>query len=251
MKKIPNFQPGNFWIADSEGQPQLVYCIASTECCDEDGGWMRIAYLDMTEPNGKCPSGFDVVTDPKRACIRTNVPVSGGCTSVKYYTQGMKYTKVCGRVRGYQRGTTDAFAAYHNNDALTLNSGYVDGVIITQGQPIRGHIWTFAAGSDEIRVDKYGCPCTSGTFTGTVPQFIDNDYFCESGTATSGSDVFADDPLWDGQDCPSGNTCCTDRNPPWFCREVDPSTSVIELRVCTDSINDEDIQLELVEIYVQ
>ena len=250
VKKIPNFQPGNFWVADSEGQPQLVYCIASTQCCDEDGGWMRIAYFDMTNLDHKCPSGFDVVTNPKRACIRETAP---GCTSVKYYTQGIKYTKVCGRVRGYHESTTDAFEPYHSNNALTLNSGYVDGVIITQGQPIKGHIWTFAAGADETRTDQYGCPCTDGTFTGTVPPFIDNDYFCEAGIDVSDTNVvFADDPLWDGQDCPSGNTCCTDRNPPWFCREVDPSTSVIELRVCTDQPRpDEDIHLELVEIYVQ
>ena len=249
VKKIPNFQPGNFWVADSEGQPQLVYCIASTECCNEDGGWMRIAYFDMTNLDHKCPSGFDVVTNPKRACIRTTAP---GCTPIKYYTQGIKYTKVCGRVRGYHESSTDAFEPYHLNNGLTLNSGYVDGVSITQGQPIRGHIWTFAAGADETRTDRFGCPCTDGTFTGTVPPFIDNDYFCEAGIDVTASGVFSDDPLWDGQDCPMGNTCCTDRNPPWFCRVVDPSTSVIELRVCTDQPrSDEDIHLELVEIYVQ
>ena len=249
-KKIPNFQPGYFWVADSEGQPQLVYCIASTECCDEDGGWMRIAYLDMTEPNQKCPDGFDVVTNPKRACIRTT---GEGCTSVKYSTRGIKYTQVCGRVRAYQDSTTDGFEPYHDNNALTLNDGYVDGVIITQGQPIRGHIWTFVANPDDKRIDEHGCPCAGGPFTGTVPSFVDNDYFCESGTdATISSTVFSDDPLWDGQGCPSGNTCCTDRNPPWFCREVDPSTSIIELRVCTNQKSaDEDIQLELVEIYVR
>ena len=83
----------------------------------------------------------------------------------------MKYTKVCGRVRGYQDSTTDAFEPYHSDNSLSLNDGYVDGVSITQGQP-RKHIWTFAAGIHDTRTDGFGCPCTSGTFTGTVPQFI-------------------------------------------------------------------------------
>ena len=209
---------------------------------------MRIAYLDMTNPNHKCPSGFDITTSPKRACIRTTVP---DCTSVQCSTKGMKYTKVCGRVRGYQDSTTDAFEPYHRDNSLSLNDGYVDGVSITQGQP-RKHIWTFAAGLHDTRTDGFGCPCTSGTFTGTVPPFIETNYFCESGIDTTSNGIFADDPLWDGQDCPTDNECCTDNNPPWFCREVDASTSDIELRVCTDTErNNEDIQLELVEIYIQ
>ena len=79
-----------------------------------------------------------------------------------------------------------------------------------------------------------------------------SNYFCESGIDTISNGIFTDDPLWDGQDCPTDNTCCTDNNPPWVCREVDASTSDIELRVCRDSGRDnEDIQLELVEIYIQ
>ena len=223
---------------------------------------MRIAYLDMTNLDRKCPSGFDVVTSPKKACIRTNVPASGGCTSVEYPTHGFEYTKVCGRVRGYQDSSPDGFYPYHDDNGLTLEDGYVDGVSITQGSSPRRHIWTFTAGldEDESTNGQFSCPCaaTDGSFDGTVPPFINQDYFCESasdGISQFGSIqfvVFPDDPLWDGQDCPSGNTCCTDRNPPWFCREVDPSTDNIELRVCTNEDRaNEDLQLEVVEIYVQ
>ena len=211
---------------------------------------MRIAYLDMINLDHKCPSGFDVTTSPKRACIRTTVP---GCTSVQYSTQGIEYTRVCGRVRAFQVSSTDAFLPYDMNTGLNIDDTYVDGVSITQGTPMT-HIWTFAAGSHDNSNLPHVCPCASpGTFSGTVPPFIENDYFCESAAQSLSSNTFfPDDPLWDGQDCPSTNECCTDRNPPWFCREVDASTDAIELRVCTDQGRpDEDLQLELVEIYVQ
>ena len=139
------------------------------------------------------------------------------------------------------------FSAFHS---LSLNDGYVDGVSITQGQP-RKHIWTFAAGIHDTRTDRFGCPCTSGTFTGTVPQFIETNYFCESGIDKISNGIFTDDPLWDGQDCPKDRTTHAALTEILH-GSVDASTSDIELRVCTDSgRNNEDIQLELVEIYIQ
>ena len=215
---------------------------------------MRIAYLDMTnlDLDHKCPSGFDVITDPTRACIRTIT--TSGCTSVDYPTRGIEYTKVCGRVRGYGQATTDAFLSYHVNNGLTLNDQYVDGVSITQGNP-REHIWTFAAGISQTLDNSIStCPCiaSSLTFAGTVPPFIGTDYFCESGGGTVTDGVTVDDPLWDGQGCPSDNTCCSLRNPPLFCQQVAASSEDVELRVCTDEgIGNENVLLELVEIFVQ
>ena len=211
---------------------------------------MRIAYLDMTNLDHKCPSGFDVVTSPKRTCIRTTVP---GCTPVEYSTQGIEYTRVCGRVRAYQDSSTDAFLPYHMDNNLDIDDPYVDGVSITHGTPMT-HIWTFAVGTHDNTNVPHVCPCASpGTFDGTVPPFIGDDYFCESAAQSFAFNTFyPNDPLWDGQACPSPNTCCTDRNPPWFCREVGASTDAVELRVCTDQGRpDEDLRLELVEIYVQ
>ena len=61
------------------------------------------------------------------------------------------------------------------------------------------------------------------------------------------------DPLWDGKACGGSSTCCEFNNPPWFCKNVpQPTTDDIELRLCSDSdVRDEDVGLELVEIYVQ
>ena len=95
--------------------------------------------------------------------------------------------------------------------------------------------------------DRYSCPCSRNgvTYSGVVPPFINNEYFCERGTNT--------EPMWDGGDCPSTSSCCSFNNPPWFCKQFSqPSSSDIEVRVCTDQpASDEDIQIELIELYIQ
>ena len=247
VRKTLNFQPGYFWMASSEQQPQLVYCTATTQCCNDPGGWMRVAYLDMTNLEHKCPGGFDVVTSPKRLCQREVVP---GCTSIIYNTHNISYTRVCGRVRAYQSHTTDGFKPYYLNQH-SLNGIYVDGVSITHGNP-RNHIWTFAAGYRENEYYSSSCPCARSdhSFTGRVPPFIADNYFCES--AHRSNRIIIEDPLWDGMDCPSGNTCCSLRNPPWFCTSVAATRDTIEVRVCTDQVrSDEDVLLEQIELYIQ
>ncbi len=77
-----------------------------------------------------------------------------------------------------------------------------DGVSLTHDQSPRQHIWTFANAVDEIRSGFYVCPCTRPDlpYTGVVPPFISQDYFCETGSrqAFSHNTFYPDDPLWDG-----------------------------------------------------
>jgi len=205
---------------------------------------MRVANLDMTDPSQGCPTGFKLITSPKRGCFRTRTP---GCTPITFGTHGITYNKVCGRVTGYRYSTADAFWPYYSNRAKTLDSLYVDGVSITRGRTPRQHIWTFVATGRINIADYLSCPCTrnGATYSGVVPPFINNEYFCETGTTTK--------PLWDGGDCPSTSSCCSFNNPPWFCKQFSqPSSSDIEVRVCTDQpASDEDIQIELIELYIQ
>ena len=66
------------------------------------------------------------------------------------------------------------------------------------------------------------------------------------------SGIYHNDPLWDGERCPTGNTCCDPPNLPWFNRVIDsPSTADIELRLCQDEpATNEDVSVELFELYV-
>ena len=75
------------------------------------------------------------------------------------------------------------------------------------------------------------------------------DYFCDAGsTSKPGDNVFLTDPLWDRTDC----LCCTSDNPPWFYKQLSqPTTDDIEMRVCRDEMNDENIGIQEIEIYIQ
>ena len=218
---------------------------------------MRVAHLDMTQPNQQCPSEFRLITDPKRLCGR---PGPSGCVSVKFSTNDIPYNKVCGKVIAYQEGSPDAQCPYtgRQTDRLihTIEEVYLDGVSITHGTP-RQHIWSFIASIAENFNDCTGCPCYA-EFNGDRIPFIENNFFCDSAIDTWRHHIHIhvlhlDDPLWDGEGCGSNNHCCSYNNPPWFCTELDQSTSDdIELRLCADQeTSDEDVPIEHIELYVQ
>ena len=221
--------------------------------CSRASGWMRVAQLDMTDPQEHCPSGFRTITSPKRVCGRSSGP---GCASTTFSVNGVHYSKVCGKLIGYQYYSMDAFSPYYSDRSRTIDDVYVDGVSLTYGQSPRKHIWTFANAVDETGSLNNVCPCTKtdSTFTGVVPPFIGSDYFCDTGSHYSyANQWYTANPLWDGEGCGGSSTCCEFNNPPWFCKDLpQPTTDDIELRLCSNQdIGNEDVGLELVEMYVQ
>ena len=179
---MPQDSPsGHYWIQNAgTGYANLEYCDMTRRCCNSTGGWMRVAHLDMTDTNQHCPSGFRLITSPKRTC---GTPGSR-CVSTTFPLNGVKYSRVCGKIIGYQYASVDAFDPYYLDRSHTIDSLYVDGVSLTHGQRPRKHIWTFAAAFDETRSNQLVCPCTkiNTLFTGVVPPFIGQDYFCETGS---------------------------------------------------------------------
>ena len=147
---------------------------------------MRVANLNMTDPNQHCPDNLQLsYTNPIRLCGRRT---DNGCDSVTFATYGVQYRQVCGRVRGYQFGSPDGFERLNLCPApCTIYNTYVDGVSITHGASPRKHIWTYAAGSFESTTGLSTCPCTgSGT---SPPSFVGSDYYCEA--ALSGTLLFS------------------------------------------------------------
>ena len=246
---------GNYWIqSTSTGYAAIQYCQKSPPCsCSNTSHWMRVAQLNMSNSQDLCPPGFKTTTSPKSVCEKIRGP---GCASTTFPVNGVKYKRVCGKIIGYQHSTPDAFGPYYYGRGRTIDDGYVDGVSLTHGQFPRQHIWTFANAVDEIRSQHWVCPCTKtdSTYTGIVPPFIGNDYFCDTGSRYHYAfHWYTADPVWDGKGCGGSSTCCEFNNPPWFCKDLPRSTTDdIELRLCADeSLNNEDVGLELVEIYVQ
>ena len=230
---------------------QNTYCNMD-ELCGSGGGWTRLAYLDMSDATESCPSGFNTYNSGGvRACGRYNS--GAGCVSVTYPSNGISYSQICGRVTGYQYHSADAFVGPSD-----LNSYYVDGVSITRGSP-RQHVWTLANGlTDTYNNHPYWiCPCSTGS-TQTIPSFVGNHYFCESGNHAAGwiNTLYTSDPLWDGQGCGVLEaTCCAASGIPWFHRDYGSTTTTdyIELRVCADgsAAYDEDTPVSFYEIYVK
>ena len=225
--------------------------------CDGKGGWTRVAYLNMTQSGATCPPGLtqhNYNNINHGLCGRPN-PSSAGCSSTTYSTLGLKYYKVCGQLRGYQYHTPDAFASLSKG----IDSYYVDGISITYGKCPRKHIWTYASGLSEDRLDAWGCPCNTGYYGGrnVASSFVGNHYYCESGLDPGKSwtqILFANDPLWDGKNCNSSEaSCCTNSKMPWFYRVLDDMTQDdIELRVCDDDgVPNENTLLDIIELYVR
>ena len=203
----------------------------------------------MSDPTEECPPGFRLYNQNGiRPCGRpTSLPVNS-CHSVKFPSYSISYSQVCGRVIGYQHGSPDAIAPYRSQKN-NLNGAYVDGVSITRGNP-RKHIWTFMAALQEnyFYIDgHHECPCAPNSPV-TVPSFIGNDYFCESGCPGQfqANVFYSEDPLWDGKQCGLiGKACCQAPGLPWFHKTFkSPTTDYIEMSVCgSQQTTDEDSPL--------
>ena len=223
--------------------------------CGGTGGWRRVVYLNMTDPNTNCPIGWRFTTYSKRTCGRISCR-SRTCDSVFFPVSGGNYTSVCGSIRAYQYGYTDAFFAYDSILVTTIKGAYVAGVSPTHGSP-RKHIWTFAAGRSETPrpTDVNVCPCDT-SFDIRLPAFMGDDYFCESGVVSSTYPNYRlnrDDPLWDGEGCSSSSSCCSFNNPPYSTKQLpSPTSDPIEARLCGYNGNsEEDTPIEFMEIYVK
>ena len=250
IKAVQPNSPTGYYHVNS----RTIYCNMDT-LCNSTGGWTRIGYLDMTDASQSCPSGFRLYqSGGVRACGRG--PTYASCSPIiTFPTNGIGYTQICGRVKGYQKGSTDAI--YPNSQHNNINSYYLDGVSLTRGHP-REHIWSFIGGVYSVRSSHANCPCNTNAFQANyVQSFIGNNYYCESGNPNSwwSNSLYPNDPLWDGQNCPSLEApCCTNPNLPWFFRDFGNATSSedLELRVCGDEgWNNEDNPVGEYEIYVK
>ena len=216
--------------------------------------WKMVGYLDMTDPTQQCPDSWQTFTSPRSSCGKKS---TAPCDSVNITTSGASYQTVCGRFRGYQKGSPDAFRKWNEKIEKNIETYYVDGVTVTYGSPgDRHHVYTYAAGLTETTnwVQREPCPCAGGD---SPPLFVGSDYYCESGNPGPGWDLiqlYSSDVLWDRQQC-GGNesTCCNPPNLPWFCKTFStPISEDLEVRICTDqSLDDENVAIESFELYIQ
>ena len=251
LSSFPSAPSGYYQIAPN-GSLVQVYCDMEGTTCG-GGGWTRVAFVNMKQSGTTCPQGLTQrIQNGKNYCGRSTCC---GCQSTVFPTHGFNYSHVCGQLRGYQYGGPDAFYRTNSGLATSVDDNYVDGASITYGADPRKHIWTYAAGTVSYRLATYDCPCNAGS-SFTAPSFLCKDYYCESGIESGWQgEIVYNDPLWDRQQCTSQEyPCCTHPNMPWFIKTLNETTTEnIELRLCGDDspTADEDVLLELIELYVR
>ena len=255
---------GYYTMRVANGSLISVYCDVEGSNCDGIRGWMRVGYLNMSEPGATCPPGLTLhqYNNIDHGLCSRPVSSSGSSASVFFSTYGLIYNKVCGRVIGYQYRSPDGFPPELGSRVLINNPNidniYVDGVSITYGSNPRKHIWTLGVGNvaDDTSPNQYNCPCNTGNTKTTVPSFVGSNYYCESGIASGSfnSVLYANDSLWDGQQCGGlEGPCCTNPKMPWFIKTLNETTTEdIELRVMADEdTSNEDIPLDIIELYIR
>ena len=157
----------------------------------------------------------------ERACEQFNI----GCRGV-FYPTGREYSKLCGRIIGYQVGSPGAFhmafLAYGKFSLVNM-----DHLV---------HIWLLAAGVTEETNGLRDCPCTA--LGQPPPDYVGpNNNYCESGNPhpTGGfiyDHFYGEDQLWDGEKCEG--QCCgnhPEKSPPWFSVELANHTTE-DIEVC-------------------
>ena len=185
-------QSGYYWIKTDN--IYKVYCDMQLTCGGITGGWMRIANVDTTQGDD-CPSGWSKITQPRPLCRGSSN--AAGCYSAYFSNNKAEYNSICGKLRGYQLGSTAAFIADFA-PSRSIDAAYLDGVSITVGNP-RKHVWSYAVGFSKLYNAgsyKINCPCAK--YPGVNPQtFVKDHYYCESGsTGYAGLTTFhGSDPL--------------------------------------------------------
>ena len=263
INRATRIASGNYWIQTDNGTVQQVYCDMELECGGHKGGWLRIAQLNTT--NGDtCPGEWINDINYNSLCTGTGA----GCYSANFSVP-YSYNKICGQVRGFQKGTTDGFYPYFFSQgstpsglytpitySATVNGVYVDGVSITLGNP-RKHVWTYAVGlTDDGNTGSgyYNCPCAR-VASPRPPVFVGNNYYCESGNIGLhvASELYSDDALWDGEQCLPGNSCCDRAGQPWFFQQLTISEKQhLEVRICQDEpIVFDAVTVEKLQLFLQ
>ena len=144
-EKCPYCKSGVYEIAPDLNNVKFVYCaFENSTYCNVTGPWVKLASWNISEAGSSCPSGLQLFVNGTVSACGIQEGTSA-CQSLPLFSSPVPYTQVCGRMRGYQKGSTDAFA---NIQGSSIDGPYVDGVSITRGSP-RQHIWTFAIGLQE------------------------------------------------------------------------------------------------------
>ena len=115
-KSIHNSNPsgpsGYYQINATNGSLVQVYCDMEGANCGGEGGWTRVAFVNMTKPGATCPQGLDQTMFNGAPYCGRFASIGPGCVSA-VVDNIISYQQVCGRVLGYYQGGPDAFQPFN------------------------------------------------------------------------------------------------------------------------------------------
>ena len=109
QKKCPDCKNGFYENAPDQNNAKFVYCIfENSTYCNVTGPWVKLASWSISEAGSSCSGGLQLFV---------NGTVSPGiqkgtaptCQSLPLFSPPVPYTQACGRMRGYQKGSVNAF----------------------------------------------------------------------------------------------------------------------------------------------
>ena len=99
---FPSAPSGYHEIRVPNGSLVQVYCDMEGTNCGGQGGWMRVAHVNMSQDGASCPQGLTQKTMSGLTLCGQNAT---GCEGTLFSALGLSYSRVCGQLRGYQFGT--------------------------------------------------------------------------------------------------------------------------------------------------
>ena len=111
--------------------PRII-CSNETQQHCGSGLWYRVASLNMSDPSQQCPSTwreYNTSGHGVRACGRP-FNLEGSCAVTDYSHVGRQYSRVCGRLIGYQIGSPDGFTSSETRSIRDSEIFIVDGISI-------------------------------------------------------------------------------------------------------------------------
>ena len=102
----PELPSGYYKIMTPQGV-ERVYCkMNTTNYGNITGGWMRAAYIDMTNVNNTCPQGLNYTVESSTRMCTPSHTAWYDCSSVTFPTHGVPHTKITTLQQGCYRQLT-------------------------------------------------------------------------------------------------------------------------------------------------
>ena len=108
-ERCPYCKNGVYEIAPDLNNVNFVYrAFENSTYCNVTGPGVKLASWNISEGGLFCPSGLQLFVNGTVSAFGIQERAASTCQSLPLFSSPVPYTQVCGRMRGYQKGSPDA-----------------------------------------------------------------------------------------------------------------------------------------------